>query len=187
MESMKKGFLESARELKKVPVLTVCALLAAVAIVLRMVATISIGPYIRIGFSGLPNQLVDLLFGPVVGAIFGGMLDVIKYLAAPDGPFFPGFTLSAIVAGLIYGMIYYKKKLTLWRVLMATGLVALIVNLSLGTLWLDMLYGKGFFAILPGRVVKNLVMWPIDSMLFYVLAAAIEKTGIFRSFRGKFE
>lgn len=62
---------------KEVKVMTFCGLMAALAIVLGKVATIKFGPYIKVGFSGLPNRIVDYLFGPVVGAIFGGALDII--------------------------------------------------------------------------------------------------------------
>ena len=61
--------------------------------------------------------------------------------------------------------------------------VILIVNVLLNTLWLDMLYGKGFLAILPMRTVKNLIMWPIDSFIFFTITRLIEQTGIFTIFR----
>jgi hypothetical protein len=50
----------------------------------------------------------------------------------------------------------------------------------LGTYWLTVMYGKGFFAILPMRVFKNLIMWPINSMIFYTIGKALEAAGIFR-------
>ena len=176
-------FLPSSQELKKVPALAVCAMFAALAIILNSVASISIGPYIKIGFSAIPNQLVDYLFGPVTGGLFAGILDIVKYLLKPDGAFFFGFTFNAMLAAFIYGCFYYKKKLTLWRVLLAKLIVILVVNVVLNTLWLDMLYGKGFLVLLPARAIKNLIMWPIDSIIFYVFTRLIEQTGVFRMFR----
>ena len=176
-------FLSSSQELKKVPALAVCAMFAALAIILNSVASISIGPYIKIGFSAIPNQLVDYLFGPVTGGLFAGILDIVKYLLKPDGAFFFGFTFNAMLAAFIYGCFYYKKKLTLWRVLLAKLIVILVVNVVLNTLWLDMLYGKGFLVLLPARAIKNLIMWPIDSIIFYVFIRLIEQTGVFRMFR----
>ncbi len=176
-------FLSSSQELKKVPALAVCAMFAALAIILNSVASINIGPYIKIGFSAIPNQLVDYLFGPVTGGLFAGVLDIVKYLLKPDGAFFFGFTFNAMLAAFIYGCFYYKKKLTLWRVLLAKLIVILVVNVVLNTLWLDMLYGKGFLVLLPARAIKNLIMWPIDSIIFYVFTRLIEQTGVFRMFR----
>ena len=50
----------------------------------------------------------------------------------------------------------------------------------LGTLWLSVLYGKGFLALLPMRVLKNLIMWPVNSMLFYTIGKTMEASGVFR-------
>ena len=45
------------------------------------------------------------------------------------------------------------------------------------------MYGKGFFVLLPMRVSKNLVMWPVNSFLFYTMARAMEQSGVFRMIR----
>ena len=103
-------WLRSLGEFKRLNVVAFCGMMCALAMVLNMVASINVGPYIRIGFSGLPNQVVAYLFGPAVGGIFGGALDVIKYLIKPDGAFFPGFTISAALGGIIYGAFLYKKE-----------------------------------------------------------------------------
>ena len=182
-EKKQNIFVSSSQELKKVPALAACAMFAALAMILNSVASISIGPYIKIGFSAIPNQLVDYLFGPVTGSLFAGVLDIVKYVLKPDGAFFFGFTFNAMLAAFIYGCFYYKKKLTLWRVLLAKLIVILVVNVFLNTLWLDMLYGKGFLVLLPARAVKNLIMWPIDSVIFFALTRLIEQTGEFRMFR----
>ena len=49
----------------------------------------------------------------------------------PTGGFFPGFTLVAMLAGVIYGSFYYKKPLTLWRVFAAHLAVSLVCNVLL--------------------------------------------------------
>ena len=92
-------------------------------------------------------------------------------------------SLNAMLVAFIYGCFYYKHKLTFHRMLIAKLVVVLIVNVLLNTLWLDMLYGKGFLAILPMRTVKNLIMWPIDSFIFFTITKLIEQTGIFNLFR----
>jgi len=58
-----------------------------------------------------------------------------------------------------------------------------LLYILLNTLRLDMLYGKDFLAILPMRTVKNLIMWPIDSFIFFTITRLIEQTGIFNLFR----
>lgn len=179
MKRLATLFTDSYHEFKHVRTITTCAMFMAIAVVLGYF-TIVIGDYIKIGFSSIASQFVYYLFGPVVGGTFGGALDILKYLIKPTGAFFPGFTLGAIVAGLLYGMLLYKRPLSIWRILVAELVVAIVCNMLLGTLWLSMMYGKGFLAILPMRVFKNLVMWPINSLLFYTIAKALEASGIFR-------
>lgn len=181
--SLSQLFASSALEFKSTRNLVLCALLGALSLVLRMVASIDVGPYIRIGFSEIPARVCDMLFGPVVGMIFGGAMDIINYMMKPTGPFFFGFTASAIVAGLICGTVYYKKKITLKRVLIAQGILAVVVNMGMNTAWLVLLYGKSLSAILPMRVLKELIMWPINSLIFFAVVTAIERTGVFAKFR----
>ena len=169
-------WLRSLGEFRRLNVVAFCGMMCALAMVLNMVASISVGPYVRIGFSGLPNQVVAYLFGPAVGGIFGAALDIIKYLIKPEGAFFPGFTVSAALGGIIYGAFLYRRKLAIARVFAAQLTVKVFVNLLLNTLWLNMLYGKGFMAILPGRAVSNAVMLPIDTAIMFLMLQAVDRT-----------
>ena len=167
MQKIRKLYADSIMELKVTKNMVICAFMAALAVVLSYTTSIEIGPYIRIGFSGLPNRIVEFLFGPITGCIFGGTLDVLKYFIKPTGPFFFGFTFDAMLSGILFGSILYKKPISIWRVLIAEFLVKLIVNCGLNTLWISMLYGKGFMVLLPARIIKNAIMLPIDSAIVY--------------------
>ena len=175
-------FTDSSRELKSVRTITIMAMLAAIAVILSYFS-INYGDFIRIGFSGIPNEITAYLFGPVVSGIFSGALDIIKYMLKPTGPFCPQMTLVTILAGLIYGCFFYKKKLTIWRVLAAKFVVMLVCNVILTTLCLNVLYGQAFMVLLPARALKNLIMWPIDSVIFFAITKALEQIGLFRMFQ----
>jgi len=185
-------FKDSALEIKSTRNLVICAMMAALAIVLSYTTSFYITPEIKIGFSGLPNRLVDFMFGPVVGCIFGGLMDVIKFFIKPDGAFFPGYTLTAMVGGLIYGIFYYRLQIKTPQITTETGwpkvkawilanitsillifianvLVKFICNIGLNTLWSSMFTGKAWIALLPTRVGKNLIQIPVDTVLHFVL------------------
>ena len=110
MTDIKEIFLFSYRELKKVRTITTVAMFVALSIILGAF-TVPIGNFLKIGFSSLTTVSVGYLFGPIVGSVFGAVTDIVKYAIKPTGPFFPGFTLNAIIAGFIYGSILYKKPL----------------------------------------------------------------------------
>lgn len=170
-----KAELPSLRKLKQTKVLCFCGMMGALAVVLGYVATIKLGQYIRIGFSGLPNQVVDYLFGPWIGAIFGGTMDVVKWFISGDGNFFPGFTITAMLGAIIYGLFLYNKPLKILNVVLSQLLVKIVCNLILNTLWLNLLYGQAIAAILPGRIISNAVMLPIDCFIMYVMLKAVSK------------
>ena len=187
MKKLKELYQQSLQELCHTKTVVLCGLLAALAIVLSMVASIQLGPYIKIGFSEprsdggsnaklanvLPNRIVEFLFGPAVGCLFGGALDLLKYVLKPDGPFFFGFTFNAMLSGLIYGTLLYRRPVSIKRIVIAEFFVKLVINCGLNTLWISMLYGKGFIALLGPRVIKNVIMLPIDSfILFFALTYA---------------
>ncbi|MDO4267198.1 MAG: folate family ECF transporter S component [Eubacteriales bacterium] len=182
MKKLATLFTESWQEFRQVRTVTAAAMFGAVSVILGYF-TIAVGDYIKIGFSSISNQFVYYLFGPAAGMLFGGALDVLKYLIKPTGAFFPGFTLGAMVGGLLYGFFFYKRPIGLFRVLAAEFTVSLVCNVLLGTLWLSMLYGKGFLALLPMRIFKNLVMWPVNSLLFYSIAKTLEASGVFRALK----
>ena len=131
MKKLKELYQQSLQELCHTKTVVLCGLLAALAIVLSMVASIQLGPYIKIGFSGLPNRIVEFLFGPAVGCLFGGALDLLKYVLKPDGPFFFGFTFNAMLSGLIYGTLLYRRPVSIKRIVIAEFFVKLVINCGL--------------------------------------------------------
>lgn len=172
----------SYQELKKVKTLTSAAMFMALSAVLGYF-TIEAGPYLKIGFSTVVNQFVYYLFGPVVGACYGGVFDLLRYVVKPTGAFFPGFTLDAVLGGVIYGALLYRKPLCLSRCFLAHLAVVLICNAGLNTLWISWMSGKGILALLPLRLLKNLLQCPVDSVLFYVMAKRLEQAGLVRVLR----
>ena len=167
--------LSSLSRLKETKVLTFCGMMGALALILSYVATIKIGQFIRIGFSGLPNQVIDYLFGPWIGAIFAATMDIVKWFASGDGNFFPGFTLTAVVGAIIYGFFTFNKPIKISNIVISQILVKLICNIFMNTLWLKILYNQAVFALLPGRIISNAVMLPIDCFIMYALLKAVSK------------
>ncbi len=178
MKKVTSLFVESAKELKNVKTLAMSAMLLAIAVVLG-IYTLQLTESMKIGFAFLPNELAGMLFGPTIGAIIGGIADVLKFIVNPTGPFFPGFTISGIFGGLIYGCVLYKKPLKLGRIILANGLVTVFVNLILNTYWVSLLYGNAFVVLLPARILKQIMMLPVEIILFYAVAKVLVKAKLF--------
>ena len=106
-----------------------------------------------------------MLFGPVVGMMAGVCTDVLGYFAGnlTMGAYFPGYTLTAITAGLFWGLWLYPRKVSVWRAVGAKACINLFCNIGLNTLWLTITGGKAMGALLALRVPKNLIMLPIEA------------------------
>ncbi|MCR5451187.1 MAG: folate family ECF transporter S component [Lachnospiraceae bacterium] len=163
------------KKLKNIKVLTTCAMLVALAVILAFLK-IPVNQFIELRFDSLPIALAGYLFGPAVGGIVGGITDIAGYIVRPTGAFFPGFTVSAIVAGVIYGIVLHGKKATVLRVFIAQLLRTVVVGLLLNPLWLSILYGNSFLVIMSGRLLTEAIMLPIKTALLF---AVIKPANIF--------
>ena len=141
-------------------VIVITGFMIALSVVLSKLVSINIS-FLRIGFGFLPIAVLGILYGPVIAAIGYGLADVIGALLFPTGAFFPGFTVSAVLTGLIFGWVLYKNEVTIVRALIASALVCLAVNLLINTYWLTIIIGKGFTVLLASRAVKELVAIPV--------------------------
>ena len=171
-----KKMLEPFKEEYIVKTIAFLGIMGAFSILLSKFANIKVLPTLNIGFGSVANRVVDFVFGPIVGAIFGGVMDILKFFLNPgNGPFHFGFTFNAIVASILFGAVVYKKKITILRIFFANLLVKVIVNIGLNTFWLSQLYGKGFFAIIVPRLFSNVVMLGIDTALYFIIFKAISE------------
>ena len=162
-------------KLRNTATLTTAAMLLALAAILGMVK-IPINSFVEIRFGSLPISVAGNLFGPAVAAVIGGLADIIQFIVKPTGPYFPGFTISGVVSGIIFGFFFYKKVMTWQRILVAEIVHTIIVGLVMNTYWLMLLYGnKTFMAILMSRLVKELVMIPMLTVMMYAITQSVER------------
>lgn len=172
-----EGLQASAQQLRNLKVIVICAMMIAVAVIVDQFS-VSYGQYLRFGFSTHVNQVVYMLFGGAVGTVFGGVADVVKYFVKPNGEFQIAFMLNSMLAGLIYGMFYYKRKMTLLNIFIAQATVAIICNIVINTYLLVIFNGLKLEVILPIRIARNLIMVPINSLIFFYISTALQRAKI---------
>lgn len=173
MQSIIQSFRDSARELKNVRVLAATALLIALNLILSKFQ-FYITPNDRVSLSFLATATVGALFGPVVGMSAGMVCDVLAFLLNPQpAPYFPGFTITAMMGGMIYGLVLYRRDVTTPRAFLAKGLVSLVCNVGLNSIWKYMLYGKALYVLLPAAVIKNLLLFPFESLILVTVCSSL--------------
>ncbi len=136
------------------------SLLIALQVILTRFCSIQT-PIVRIGFGFVAVTVMAMMFGPLSAGIGNAIADIIGSILFPSGAFFPGFTLTAFLSGVVYGVFLYNKPKTWLRIMGAVLTVCIGLNLLLNTFWLSIIMGKGYLALLPTRVISTLVTIPV--------------------------
>lgn len=173
-----RKFSHSAKEINTLRCLTGCALMLALRVVLGYFSNISLSitPNAKVGFAFLPIAIVAMLYGPVWGFVIGALGDLLSFLIMPMGGYFFGWTLSAGLVGLIYGLFLYENKdRFLLKLIICEILIMLTVEIPLGSLWLMIQYGKAFWVMAGTRTIKSLFALPIETLLILFFGKVMEK------------
>jgi len=158
------------------------ALLVALGVVLGGMLSIPgflLGGYsVKIGLGTLPIILAGVLYGPGWGAIVGIAVDVLQALIFPKGAYIPFFTIVSALFGLIPGFFFWKKKaFSFLRLLLAIACGQLIGSVICNTALLMILYGYPF-EIIIARIINQIVMIPLYTVLVYYILKVLKKATI---------
>jgi len=142
-----------------------CALFISSTIVLGRILSIRT-PIITIGFSFVPIVLSAIILGPKYSTFIATICDIIGALLFPTGSFFFGFTITAFLTGLTFGLLLYRKqfKVDKWfiiRLIISTLIVTGLLNGVLNTIWIMIITKGASKIIITTRVLKQLVMTPV--------------------------
>jgi ECF transporter S component (folate family) len=163
--------------------LVTLSLLLALEVVLTRMLSINTS-FLRIGFAFLPLAVAGYLYGIIPAAVMAALADLLGMLLFPSGTFFPGFTLSALLTGGLYGLFLHGRPVTWLRVLLVSVIIALVVDVSLNTIWLSILLDKAAVVLLPPRLVKAGLMLPIQVLLILGTCEVLLRAGFVPAPRG---
>ncbi len=130
---------------------------------------------LRLSLGEIPLYLTGIMFGPLAGGAAGAAADLIGMAIAPVGPYFPGFTLSAALTGVIPGLILFRRGTRasyIW-LLIAVGIAGVTVTL-LNTFWLSMMIQEGVYALLPTRALSRVLIIPLHALVLWVLCNRLQ-------------
>ena len=160
--------------MSKIKKIILAAMLLAIFIILNRFVSIKTEVLV-ISFTFVPMMMSAIWLGPKYSLAIGLLGDLIGALLFPFGPYFPGFTVSSAISGLIYGLFLYNKgnqmsnKKLLIMLTLSSVLQLVLVNIFVTSLWIHMLYGKAYLAVLASRVIAQIIMIPIHIVTIYGL------------------
>ena len=146
--------------------LVTASLLIALQIILSRFLSINAWN-LKIGFAFTAVFVAAYLYGPWFAAVVAAIADVIGAGLFPSGAFFPGFTLTAVLTGVVFGLFLYKKQ-TPGRIIAAVAVDQLLLSLLLNSYWLSILYGSPYVPLLATRALQCLVMTPV---MYFTISA----------------
>ena len=151
--------------------LTLMGVLTAVEIVLSRFLSISAWNT-KIGFAFVPVVIAAILLGPLQAGIVAALADFLGAILFPIGAYFPGFTLTAFLMGLFYGLFLYREQ-TVLRVALSVAVHQLILSLLLNTLWISVLYGSPFGPLLVTRLPQCAILTVVQLIVIQLLVKAL--------------
>ena len=131
----------------------------------------------NLGF--IPIALAGWMMGIGAGAIVAVLGDILGALIFPTGAYFPGFTVTACIVGILYGLWLYKTRSSVYRIGLAV-ISTEIVNLLLNSYWLSIILtsGKSYGAILTGRAPIYLPESALQILILFVLLNILKKMNL---------
>lgn len=152
------------KENKNTTMIITIALLIALEIILTRFLSINL-PFLRMGFGFLPVAMIGILYGPVWAGAAYALGDILGLMILPTGPYFPGFTVTAFLTGVIFGLFLHNKPITWKRVIIPSAIILVLINLVLDTYWLTFILGDGYLVLLPQRIIKVVLALPIHAIM----------------------
>lgn len=160
--------------MSKIKKIVLAAMLLALSIILNRFISIKTEVLV-ISFTFVSTMMSGIWLGPKYSTIIALLADLMGALLFPFGPYFPGFTVSSAISGFIYGIFLYNKgnemsnKKLLIMLAISSVLQLVLVNIFITSLWIKILYGKAYLAVLTSRVVTQIIMIPIHIVTIYGL------------------
>lgn len=116
---------------------------------------------LKIGFSFIPVVVAAIFYGPVTAGLVGAIGDIMGYILFPVGAYFPGFTLTAFVTGMIFGF-FLRKSQSVLNVVLAVLCVQIFVSQFMITYWISFLYGSPYWALFATRIYQTAAMIAVE-------------------------
>jgi len=108
------------------------------------------------------------MFDPVTAILAGFIVDFVHVLMSPFAFTFNLMTVSTIMWALISGLVFYKNKVSLPKIIAVVVFTSLLA-FSLNSLQLYIWFGEGMLAQVPLRLLTSIVKMPFQVIALHIL------------------
>ena len=177
---------EATKNFTKTKMLVYASLICALRIVVKAFRIPVLPGGLTVSFDGYVNALGSLVYGPVVGLAVGAISDTIGAIVFPSGAYFFPFIFVEMLSSFLFGLFLWRRKITTHWVIFARFTVSFCCNIILTSLVMKWMYvamdiEKTYYFINTARIVKNLVLFPLEGVLSAIILNAF--IPVLKSFR----
>lgn len=148
--------------------LTAMGFLTALEVILNRFVSVNLWN-MKLGFAFAAVMLAGMLLGPVKTGIVGAGSDLIGAILFPSATFFPGFTLTALIRGLMYGALLGRKRSFL-NIFASALINEFVLALFVTSFWIATMYGTSYIAVVVSRLPQAAVLFGAE-LAFGAVAA----------------
>lgn len=177
----RKYWRDALAQLGDVRMLTMAALFVALRVVVKFISIPVGNTSLRISFDAYVNSIGSAIYGPMVGLMVGLASDILGELVRGRiAEFFLPFAAVEMASSFIFGLFFWRRKVTASRSLWAKFTVNAVCNMFMTTVclwWMYDFYGMEKSKLLLPidttlRVVKNIIMFPLEAMIIVAIMAS---------------
>jgi ECF transporter S component (folate family) len=157
-----------------------CAVFLAIGVILSFLA-FYITEDIKISFAPIAIMMAGAVLGPIFGAVAGALTDILVLLIkALPSPYFPGFTITMALYGLLAGLFFYHRgsrtqKDSVWYIAIGVIIIQTICSLLINSLWNNLLFGPSYGIVLITRAPTTYIMCAMYFVILSVLLRSKQK------------
>ena len=157
----------------KASALVLAGIFVAVYVILNFFSIV-VSNFLIIRFSFLAFVAAGYVFEPMMAMQIGFASDILAFIIKPQGFYFIGFTLNAILVCYIYSRFLHNKRITKRRVFITLAVSVGLISFIFNPLWLYFMYNTNVYSVM--RVITAIIKYPIDVFLAYSLLKLLERT-----------
>jgi len=162
-------------EFRDVRMLVFAGLILALRIAVKPLSIPIIGD-LKEGIGFIVNAFGSMIYGPFVALLSGALSDTLGYLLFPSGVYFPAYMITEMAGSFVFALFLYRAEISVPRLLLCRFTICFLVNVVLSypihVWYYRVVMGKDY-AMAMIRIVKNIALFPIETVILVVVFRAL--------------
>ncbi len=172
----KQYWRAAAKNFSNLQMICFAALIIALRVAVKFIS-LPVAQGVTFSFDCYVNSIGAVVYGPLVGLAVGAVSDTLGCILHPTGPYFFPFIFTEMSSSFIFALFLWKRDISAPRVLLSKFTVNFFCNIILTSalmkVYMSIFYGKDYNLVNLTRIVKNLVLFPIEAMVITLILTAM--------------